>query len=297
MTASDNAMIKLVIESGALSVWDRDKGPVYWYAAGTPGPFYLNTEQMVGRELAAELLDKITKIIESCNDPATRSKQVETLILAAYESKTVYRAIISALVAKAKEVFPERSFMVISGGERRDWLFSIPFAKSLGLRHLYLFKDQSQFCKGGLEKGARVLHVADLINNAASYFDNWLPILSRSEAICAGTVAINTRGTAGLNRLQEAGFTVATLNHVDVNFFDDCLRQGLIDQSTRDEIALFFRSNKEWASRYLMDRADLFDVTGLDVKSLSRLRSFFSKDPWGLRPQHEAFFKMMLAKI
>ena len=74
---------------------------------------------------------------------------------------------------------------VISGGERRDWFFSIPVSIELELPHIFLFKNGlATQCNpdGSIEKTLnikrkRVLHVSDIINLASSYFKSWLPIL------------------------------------------------------------------------------------------------------------------------
>ncbi len=287
----------LILDSGALSIWDREKGPIFWYALGVPGPFYLNTELMIGRELSVRILTKIDAILAESADPSTRAHHIEKTILAAYSDKSAYHRIVSALADKAREIFPPRSYTLVSGGERRDWLFSIPFAHEIGVRHLFLFKDQSSYCKESVHKDEHVLHVADLINNAASYFDNWLPMLTRLETHCVGTAAVNVRGEEGQKRLSEAGCKIAALNIIDAAFFDECRNQGLIDEATRDELTLFLKSNSEWASRYLMDRPELFETKNIDAKSRARLKSFFAKDPWNLRPAHEDFFRTMLEKI
>ena len=297
MGGSSDDMMKLVLDSKALSIWNRKTGPVFWYAAGVPGPFYLNTEQMIGKALADELLEKITAIIADNSDPAIRAAEVEALIIAAYDSSAIYKTIIQALIAKAKAVFPAGSYMAVSGGERRDWLFSIPFAKEMGIKHAYLFKNKSLYCAEGMTVDGRVLHVADLINNAASYFDAWLPMLEREKLRCMGTLCVNTRGTNGLKRLTEAGYTVASLNAVDLDFFVKSRAKGLIDQDMLDEITLFFRSAQEWGAKYLTRDARLFDVPNLDKKSFERLQSFFAQDPWELRDGHTDFFAAMQRAI
>ena len=297
MPTSPNDLLKLILDSKALSIWNHKTGPVFWYILGVPGPFYLNTELMIGRELSAVLLDKITTIIAQEPDPKLRAAELNTLIMAAYRDHKNYRTVIEAMVEQAKTEFPKGSYSAISGGERRDWLFSIPVAVELGIKHIYLFKNQSKFCGEALQSGEKVLHLSDLINNAASYFDSWLPILKACDLVCAGTLTVNTRGSVGLTRLREAGYKVAALNHIDLAFFEEACKKGLIDKSTVEEIALFFASEKEWAKRYLMGNAPLFAVAHLDKKSLERMKSFFDKDPWGLQKDYRAFFDSMRASI
>ncbi len=297
MADTNNDLLKLIHDTKAVSIWNRKTGPVFWYVLGVPGPFYVNTEMVIGPELSAKLLEKITSIIASTSDPAARAAQLNDLILDAYKNSAMYRQVIAAMVAKAKTEFPAGSYDVVSGGERRDWLFSIPFAKEIGVRHVFLFKDHSTYCEEKLKAGEKALHVADLINNAASYFDMWFPILEKAQLDYIGTLCINIRGTNGLKRLAEHGKKTVTLNNVDIGFFQKSLASGLIDAGTLAELDTYFAAPKDWAEKYLMGDVKLFDVENLDKKSYERLQSFFTKDPWSLKHGNETFFAAMHAEI
>ncbi len=297
MTDATNTLLKLIHDTKAVSIWNHKTGPVFWYAASVPGPFYVNTELVIGPALAAELLEKITAIIAATKDNAARAEQLNKLILGAYQMSPQYQQVISAMKLAAEREFPAGSFNVISGGERRDWLFSIPLAQELGVRHVFLFKNQTAYCKESFKENERALHVADLINNAASYFDLWFPILVKAKLDYIGTLCINSRGSNGLNRLKDHGKKTVTLNSVDLSFFDKSLASGLIDRDTRDEIAAYFTSNIDWAKRYLMHDVKLFDAQNLDAKSFERLASFFTNDPWHLGENHVAFFDAMKVEI
>jgi orotate phosphoribosyltransferase len=294
---NSSALLKLIHDTKAVSIWNRKTGPVFWYAAGVPGPFYVNTELVVGPELAKKLLDQITSIVAGSNDPATRVAQLNKAILGAYENSPAYKQVIAAMIAKAKEEFPSGSYAAISGGERRDWLFSIPFAKETGTRHLFLFKNGTYYSEEPIMPGEKTLHIADLINNAASYFDLWLPILQKAQLPCAGTLCVNSRGSNGVDRLKANGNKVVALNSIDASFFEQWQKEGLTDQATLEELKIFFASAKEWGRKYLTADVGIFDVAGLDGKSFERLQGFFAQDPWGLRQGHESFFEAMKQAI
>ena len=297
MIYSANDLIKRIHDTKAVSIWNRKTGPIFWYAASVPGPFYVNTELVIGPELSANLLKQITAIVAETPDAPARAKKLETLIMEAYESDETFKNVIETMVAKMRTEFPSGSFSLISGGERRDWLFSIPMAKLLQVRHAYLFKNGELYCEQPIQSGEVAMHVSDLINNAASYFDAWLPILSKNGLTCVGTVCVNSRGSNGVDRLKANGQKVVALNSIDVAFFEMSKETGLIDKGTLEEIKLFFKSAQEWASAYLMDRPELFNASGIDAKSFDRLVTFFTKDPWSLRTQHEVFFMQMQKAI
>ncbi|MFA6280736.1 MAG: hypothetical protein WC612_08145 [Bdellovibrionales bacterium] len=297
MILSPAAMLKRIHDTKAVSIWNHQTGPIFWYAASVPGPFYVNTELVIGKDLSASLLKQITAIVAETPTAAERAQKLETMIMDAYNADATFQNIIETMVAKTKESFSTDSFSLISGGERRDWLFSIPMAKLMGLRHVYLFKNGDFYCEKPLKMGEVALHVADLINNAASYFDAWLPILEKAGLACVGTVSVNVRGNIGTDRLKANGQKVVTLNTIDTGFFEQSQADGLIDAKTLEEIRLFFKGAPEWAAAYLMDKPALFNASGIDAKSFERLETFFTKDPWGLKGTHAAFFEAMHAAI
>lgn len=296
MAGNSSEMLNLIHESKALSIWDRNKGPVFWYILGVPGPFYFFLEIMLGKKLSDDLLEKITAILVETKELSARAERLNKLIMHAYESSAVYKQIVDAFVRLIEEKFPADTYHFISGGERRDWLFSIPLARQLGKTHVFLFKDKQVFMEQPVAKGAEGLHIADLINNAASYFDMWLPALKEAGLNCHATACIVSRGP-GEKKLEEQKVRVAPLIRIDLAFFEQSCVQGLINQSTLDEIACHFRSPKEWAEKYLIGNAELFDVAHADKKSFERMQSFFAQDPWALREKHAGFFSSMAQAI
>ena len=297
MSATSNPLIKLVLDSKALSIWNRTPGSIYWWTSNLPAPFYLRTEVMIGRECADTILEQINTIIAQSSDAKTRAGQLDSMMMGVYKDNADYQTVIKAMVEKAKAEFAAGSYTAISGGERRDWIFSIPFAKEAGLKHIYLFKDKSLYCSEALQKDEKTLHVSDIISKAASYFNLWLPALKQSNLICAGTVSVNAHGMAGVNRLVEAGCKTVPLNIIDFSFFQKSFDGGMISKDTLDEIALYYSDDKAWADRYLTGDTKLFDVKNLDKKTFERLQAFFTQDPWGLGVKHKSFMDQMRAEI
>jgi hypothetical protein len=293
MIYSQEDLLKLIHDTRAVSIWNRAKGPVFWYAANVPGPFYVNTEMVIGAALSEKLLREITAIVAGTVDAQARAEQLSHLILEAYKVNPAWQRLIATMIDRARKEFPQHDFAMISGGERRDWLFSIPFAHACNLPHLFLFKNKTMFGEQTFKAGQNVLHVSDLINNAASFIDMWKPALDGVKLGCCGNLCVNLRGENGLRRLREIGQKTVALVTIDVDFFRRLHAVDLIERETFEEIAVFFASAQDWASRYLIGKPELFDTAGCDAKSFERLRVFIHNDPWKLRGKHEAFFATM----
>jgi hypothetical protein len=297
MIYTQDELLKLIHDTSAVSIWDHAKGPVFWYAANVPGPFYVNTEKVIGEHLSQKLLREITAIVAGTVDTQVRAEQLNQLVLDAFKNSPSWQKLIRTMIARARLEFPLGSFTTISGGERRDWLFSIPFAHTVNAPHLFLFKNNSSYCEQTIKAKENVLHVSDLINNAASFFDSWQPMLKQLHLGCAGNLCVNLRGENGLRRLTDDGQKTVAMLTIDVDFFRRLHAAGLITRSMFEEIAIFFGSSQDWAATYLIGKADLFDANGCDAKSFERLRSFIQNDPWKLRGKHEAFFVGMQKAI
>ncbi len=297
---SAHEFLGLIFSSKAVSIWNHETGPVFWYAAGVPGPFYVNTEKLIGADQSAALLDAINGIVGDASlNPEAKSEAVREAVLKSYRSNDVFQRIVATMIETSP--FPISEIDLISGGERRDWFFSVPFAEELGLDHLYIFKNGDVYRRAGEKSnhaGMRCVHISDLINNAASYFDKWLPILADHKMDLLGTISVINRGQVGMDRLKEADVKVHTLKSIDLPLFSELAQSGLIPQSSSDEISLYFKSKEDWARQYILARPEVFGLdAGLDAKSKERLQFFLAQDPWGLEPQAQETFKTLRAAL
>ena len=182
-----------LFETNAVRVSDPEKP--FWYASGTLGPFYVNTHFLLESEAKAnELLALIEEA--AAGDRSDFLTTILPFVKKQYETSESYKAVIDLIVAKAKEL----DFDVISGGERRDYFFSLMPAYLLGKPHLSIFKDgETYFSENVEEKAVKVgegdlsgkvsLHIADLITEASSYTNAWIPSIRgtglSSEEFCS----------------------------------------------------------------------------------------------------------------
>lgn len=274
-----------LISTETVSLWNSDEGPVYWYAANVPGPFYVNTERLIGREAAGKLLGTLSSIVQMAASMSEKAALLRDAVLAEYLSNSDYQRVVANLRAVIAEQEISGKF-VISGGERRDWFFSVPLAYEARVPHVFLFKDGGIYVDTPIvdvnSKVTEVIHVADLIHNAASYTDLWIPSLRNHGISIKSTVAFISRGTAGLEILERQGISARVVATIQENFFDRLCSQGLIGEEKLSELQLYYASQTEWARKYIVSNPEVLQASQLDQKSRARLQAFLRDDPWGL---------------
>lgn len=136
----------------ALKIADPDQP--FWYTSGKLGPFFINTHYLFGSAAeAGVLLQKIEKFCQE--EPETMPSKITALCLEQYEQEPIYRSVIDAAIEAFKNPAADTDF--ISGGERRDFFFSLPLAAILNKPHLSCFKDGRTFYS---EPGQQAVEIA-----------------------------------------------------------------------------------------------------------------------------------------
>lgn len=293
-----NHLLQRLIETEAIRVRKDPLGLPFWYTSGRPGPFYINVENLVGPSVG-ELLNRITALLATAVDRTVKVAAIWAIISDELERDTRYQEAMT-LLTDFYRTLDANSPTVISGGERRDWFFSIPLARALRLPHLFLFKDGGHQLvdadgrpRKDMHSGTRVLHVSDVVNTAASYFRYWLPTLRRLEAVCAETLTVAVRAAEGINRLEEAAVRVLTPVQFDATVVQEATQLGLIPEFTRDEILLYFDSPQQWTRQLLQESgASILDhFAELDELKRKRMCAFITEDPFKLAAEFPAFFQ------
>ncbi|MHB1627835.1 MAG: hypothetical protein ACYCVB_05575 [Bacilli bacterium] len=293
-----NRLLQRLIESEAIRVRKDPLDLPFWYTSGRPGPFYINVENLVGPSVG-DLLARITALLATDDDRAAKTAAIWSIIDGELERYARYQEAM-ALLTDFYGALEANSPTVVSGGERRDWFFSIPLARALKLPHLFLFKDGGQQLVDadgrpveGLRGGTRVLHVSDIVNTAASYFRCWLPTLRRLGAVCDETLTVAVRATEGANKLEDAGVRILTPIQFDATVVREAAQLGLIPEFTRDEIALYFDSPEQWTRQLLRESGAIIlrRFAALDDLKRKRACAFITEDPFKLAAEFPDFFQ------
>jgi len=256
-TLAREGLLERLIRTQGIVVRQSEREEPFWYTSGRPGPFYVQTENIAGNPASGEILRRITETLAAEKTGDDKLQQIWHLVMNAVGRDPEYKKSIDLLTDYLLASGVEKPD-VISGGERRDWFFSIPLAAALGVPHAFLLKSGGVWHSNEFGEpvfntlaGKRVLHVADIINLGSSYTRHWLPTLNRLEAAITHTLSVAVRGQEGVRNLAEAGVDVITPVIVDAGLFEELYRLGLIPNFAREEIGQYFASSQAWTEELL----------------------------------------------
>ncbi|MBO4926876.1 MAG: orotate phosphoribosyltransferase [Clostridiales bacterium] len=250
--------------TNAVRVSDPEKP--FWYASGTLGPFYVNTHFLIeSEEKANELLAKIEEA--AAGDRAEFLKNILDFVKTQYETSESYKTVIDLIVSKAKEL----DFDFISGGERRDFFFSLMPAYLLGKPHLSIFKDGETWFSESVEAsavkvgegdldGKVSLHIADLITEASSYTNAWIPSIRGVGASITDTIAVIDRLQGGEANLKKEGVNMYTFAKIELSLFDEAVEKGILSVAQRDMVSHFMESPIDYMKAFLTAHPAFIDV-------------------------------------
>ena len=256
---SDSAMIiDALFKTGAIRVCDPDHP--FWYTSGTLGPYYINTHFLFGGEAAATaLLLRIETFIQE--DPETFPGRLLVDLRRQYDQDAIYRKAMDAM-ARAASGLPAD---FLSGGERRDFYFSLLLADLLGKPHLSIFKNgEGVLSTPHFHESARILpepassltgqnalHVADIITKAASYTRAWLPMVRSFGAAMPATLVVIDRKQGGREALASEGVMLHALSDVDDTLFASARDAGILSRSQLEMIRVFNAGPLEYMKSFL----------------------------------------------
>lgn len=255
----ENPIISWLFETDAVRVCPE--GQPFWYTSGKLGPFYINTQFLYGSEAAANRL--LGVIEEACaGDKLAFYGKVWADIEAQLASCPIYAQLIDLLCDAARALDAD----FVSGGERRDFFFSMPVARKLGLGHLSIFKDLSTVytdangvsmpsVQAGLA-GKRSVHIADLITVASSYVRAWIPAVEALGAKIAYSLAVVDRDQGGADILADAGCPLTTLVTIKPALFETAHELGRISKEQLALVLHFIEDPDQFMRAFLLAHPD-----------------------------------------
>ena len=277
-------LLSALMETQALRV--ASEGQVFWYTSGTVGPYYVNTENLYGGPDAAR---ELLSFIDAEKSSPRFVFDLRERLLRQYENNAIYRDVVDALIARAQRAL-EVNIDAVSGGERRDWFFSLTVAECLGKPNLLIFKNRERVLFDGKNvtddglDGLCTLHIADLVTEASSYFRDWIPLVGQGGGRIAYSANVVDRGQGGIEALCENGVPSSALLRVDEALFKRLAESGHISSAQADLLAAYYRDPYAAMRTFLMEHPDFLHkaLRGDDERTRVRAQLLVDGNLYGL---------------
>jgi len=278
-------LVDSLFETNAVKVCPKNQP--FWYASNKIGPYYVNTEFLYGSAAKAkellEVIDSVSNEKEHC------SGKILDLTLENYKNDPIYKDLIDTMVTYIRDNIEDVDF--ISGGERRDWFFSLIIAHFLKKPHITIFKDLTTvvFLPRTLEheltcvENLKVLHIADIITEASSYSRAWVPAIEAFGAKIADSLVVIDRKQGGKERLESLGIKSHALANVDIELFKTALENRLIDLEQFEMLKDFIEQPYDSMRDFLLNNRDFLNQALLsDPKTAARAKICIEEDLYNL---------------
>ncbi len=271
---------ELLIETKVFQ--DLDKPVIL--TSGALGIYYINTE----------------KLVQDNGEWEKFGDDSQAMIAHAVkmaEQHSTFGEVIDILAERVKEIIAGTNTFntpLISGGQRRDWLFSGPVAAKLKVAHVSLYKDgraelflpsygeKDILDKPGSLAGTQPIHIVDLITEASSCYTidtngremGWIPIIRNRGGKINNLIAV-------VSRLQGGEEMLANLNPPIKTIAEVVIDSAFLEEHSRfpTRALAYQRDPEAWTRKYLAQNGALsllpfFDPQG---SKLDRTKKFMSR--------------------
>ncbi len=271
-----NQLINWLFKTDAVRVCPENKP--FWYTSSKIGPYYINTHFLYGSE---EKANSLLKVIDVCKENKMHcSEIILELARKNLEADGIFRGLILSMCEYIKINLDLNKIGYISGGERRDWFFSLIIADILKLPHITIFKDLTAVCyQNGVSseindlKNANVLHIADIITEASSYIRAWIPAIQGLNGNLKYSLVVVDRLQGGAERLNNAGVESHALMKVDKYLFDGALQEGHITDKQHAMLMNYLEKPTETMRSFLRAHPEFLESSlRADAKTAERAR-------------------------
>ena len=231
----DKELVQLLFDTNAFKVAPENEP--FWYTSGKIGPYFINVDYLYGsKEDSQNLLKDIDEMLAN-NDKEEIPYLLCEEIMNHYDNNKIFKTTIDKLVEYVEKNFETSLIDYVSGGERRDWLFSIPIANLLGKPHITIFKDLTTVASTSdfeeattIESvaGKRIFHVADILNTGSSFERAWVPAINKLGSKINWALFPVDRNQKGDKKLEELGVQTYSLVQISEELFNVAISYNII---------------------------------------------------------------------
>ena len=287
-----NKLVSFLFQTNAFRVCPENQP--FWLTSGLISPYFVNTHFLYGNESdSVSLLTFITNSLE------TESKidlpgMIFEKVLKQYESNEVFKTTIDSLKELIEQNIDVNSIDYVSGGERRDWYFSIMIAYLLGVPHITLFKDQSAVVSTcDFEETTeiseladqKVLHVADLLTKASSYVNYWAPAIEKLGSKILWSAVVVDRLEGGDETLKNLNIESLSLVKLDNSLFEEAHELEIITDAQLEMLEEFKIDPYNYMRNFLLSHPEFLEtaLNSDDPKTVKRAKYCIDKNLYNLK--------------
>ena len=284
-------IMSLLFETNAFKIAEENNP--FWYTSGKIGPYFINADYLYGSESdSKELLEYIDNQLENINKediPANIFKKV----LEHYNNNEIYKSVIDYMKNYIEQKIDVSQIDYISGGERRDWYFSNIIAYLLNKPHVTIYKDLSTVLSNSTFtenntisniENKKFLHLADLLNQSASFTRAWIPAIKNLGSNIVWSVFAVDRMQGGTETLSNDGVKVYSLLQIDESLFQKAFSLGIINNEQLNVLKSFKEDPDGSMKNFLITHPEFLEnsLNSDNEKTKKRAKLLVEQNIYGL---------------
>ena len=284
-------LMSLLFETNAFKVAEENNP--FWYTSGKIGPYFINADYLYGSEQdSKDLLAFIDSELENENKTDI-PEHIFKKVLDHYNTNEIYKYVIDQMKDYIENNIGVDNIDYISGGERRDWYFSNIMAYLLNKPHVTIYKDlttvlsNSDFTSSepveSIE-GKNFLHLADLLNQSASFTRAWIPAIKNLGSNIVWSIFAVDRMQGGTETLTNDGVKVHSLLQIDDSLFTTAKELGVINDEQLEMLRNFKKDPDGSMKQFLIDHPEFIENAKKsdNPKTVKRVTTLLEQNIYGL---------------
>lgn len=284
-------LMSLLFETNAFKVAEENNP--FWYTSGKIGPYFINADYLYGSEQdSKDLLAFIDQELE--NESKTDiPEHIFKKVLDHYNTNEIYKYVIDQMKEYIETNIGVENVDYISGGERRDWYFSNIMAYLLNKPHVTIYKDlttvvsNSDFSSSepvSSIEGKNFLHLADLLNQSASFTRAWIPAIKNLGSNIVWSIFAVDRMQGGTETLTNDGVKVHSLLQIDDSLFTTAKELGVINDEQLAMLRNFKKDPDGSMKQFLIDHPEFIEnaKNSDNPKTVKRVNTLIEQNIYGL---------------
>jgi len=284
-------LMSLLFETNAFKVAEENNP--FWYTSGKIGPYFINADYLYGSENdSKELLAFIDD--ELANQSKTDLPgHVFQKVLEHYNQNEIFKYVIDEMKSYIETNIGIENIDYISGGERRDWYFSNIMAYLLNKPHVTIYKDLTTILSNSdfthsepvsKIEGKKFLHLADLLNQSASFTRAWIPAIQNLGSSIVWSIFAVDRMQGGTETLTNDGVKVHSLLQIDDSLFTTAKDLGVINDEQLEMLRAFKKDPDGSMKQFLIDHPEFIENAKKsdNPKTVKRVNTLLEQNIYGL---------------